>query len=94
LLTMLRSPSFGKSLGKMLYNSLHTQCDAAAAAADVPSLVEAADAAIEDEKGKVKTPMQFEGLRGTLMQGSPNAFDGFRVVVQKQVNLNTVVSHL
>lgn len=90
---MLRSPCFGKSLGKLLYNSLHTQCDEAGSA-DLPSLVEAADAAIEDEKSKVKTPMQYEGLRGTLMQGSPNAFDGFRVVVQKQVNLNTVVSHL
>ena len=43
---------------------------------------------------KVKTPMQFENLRGTLMQGSANTFDGFRMVVQKQVNLNTVVNHL
>jgi hypothetical protein len=53
-----------------------------------------ADAAIESEKEKIKTPAQYENLRGTLQQGSVNAFDGFRVVVQKQVNLNTVVSHL
>jgi hypothetical protein len=38
--------------------------------------------------------MQFENLRGTLHQGSPHTFDGLRVAVQKQVNLNTVVSHL
>lgn len=38
--------------------------------------------------------MQFENLRGTLNQGSPHTFDGLRVAVQKQVNLNTVVSHL
>lgn len=43
---------------------------------------------------KVKTPMQYENLRGTLMQGSVSSYDGFRMVVQKQVNLNTVVNHL
>ena len=50
--------------------------------------------AIEKEQFRVKTPMQFENLRGTLQQGSANTFDGFRMVVQKQVNLNTVVNHL
>jgi hypothetical protein len=53
-----------------------------------------ADAAIQNEKSKIRTPMQFENLRGTLHQGSPHTFDGLRVAVQKQVNLNTVVSHL
>jgi hypothetical protein len=42
----------------------------------------------------LKTPMQFENLRNTLTQGSVNTYDGFRIVVQKQVNLNAVVSHL
>lgn len=50
--------------------------------------------AIEKDQFRVKTPMQFENLRGTLQQGSANTFDGFRMVVQKQVNLNTVVNHL
>ena len=46
------------------------------------------------DKIKSKTPMQFENLKNTLNQGNVNVYDGFRVIVQKQVNLNTVVSHL
>ena len=38
--------------------------------------------------------MQFENLRGTMQQGNANTYDGFRMIVQKQVNLNTVVNHL
>ena len=57
------------------------------------SLVELANATLEGEKAKIRTPMQYENLVGTLRQGSVNTYDGFRVVVQKQVNLNTVVSH-
>ena len=86
--------SFSRGLRKLVYNlsaSQYSHCDDEE---QTPSLVEQADAAIENEKGKIKTPMHFENLRGTLMQGSPNTFDGFRLVVQKQVNLNTVVSHL
>ena len=59
-----------------------------------PSLVEQANIAIENEKAKIKTPIQFENLRGSLQQGSVNNYDGFRLAVQKTVNLNTVVSHL
>lgn len=44
-------------------------------------------------ESKIRTPMQFENLRGILNQGYVNNYDGFRMVVQKQVNLNTVVSH-
>lgn len=50
--------------------------------------------AVKNERNKIRTPMQYENLRGTMHQGSPNTFDGLRVAVQKQVNLNTVVSHL
>mmetsp|Transcript_2848 Transcript_2848/g.4360 ORF Transcript_2848/g.4360 Transcript_2848/m.4360 type:complete len:323 (-) Transcript_2848:115-1083(-) len=60
---------------------------------DTPSLIEQADAAVEDEKSKIKTPMQFENLKNSLMVGNVNSYDGFRVMVQKQINLNTVVSH-
>lgn len=28
-----------------------------------------------------------------MQQGTVNVYDGFRLIVQKQVNLNTVVSH-
>ena len=83
--------TISRGLRKFVSNRLYTHCDADES---TPSLVEQADAAIENEKAKIKTPMQFADLKGTLMQGTPNAFDGFRVVVQKQVNLNTVVSHL
>jgi hypothetical protein len=42
---------------------------------------------------RFRPPMIYENLAGTLRQGSVNNYDGFRVAVQKQVNLNTVVSH-
>lgn len=57
------------------------------------SLVQQADAAIEAKKLKIKTPMQFESLKGVLGQGHVGSYDGFRVATQKQVNLNTVISH-
>lgn len=44
-------------------------------------------------ESKIRTPMQFENLKNILNQGYVNNYDGFRMVVQKQVNLNTVVSH-
>eukprot|EP00597_Dinobryon_sp_UTEXLB2267_P004048 CAMPEP_0170077946 /NCGR_PEP_ID=MMETSP0019_2-20121128/14637_1 /TAXON_ID=98059 /ORGANISM="Dinobryon sp., Strain UTEXLB2267" /LENGTH=265 /DNA_ID=CAMNT_0010290531 /DNA_START=264 /DNA_END=1064 /DNA_ORIENTATION=- len=37
--------------------------------------------------------MQFDNLKYLLQQGSIDAYDGFRLIVQKQVNLNTVVVH-
>ena len=61
---------------------------------DTPSLIEQANAAIETQKSKIKTPPLFESIKQTIDQGSVNTFDGFRCAVQKQVNLNTVVSHL
>jgi len=42
---------------------------------------------------KVATPFLFENLVNTLRQSAVNNYDGFRVIVQKQVNLNTVASH-
>ncbi len=53
-----------------------------------------ADALSENAKPRISTPMQFENLRNFVSQGSVNGYDGFRVIVQKQLNLNTVVSHL
>lgn len=58
-----------------------------------PSIIEQADAALEKEKKKIKTPIQYENLKNSLQAGSVNTYDGFRFIVQKQVNLNTVVSH-
>jgi hypothetical protein len=59
-----------------------------------PSLIELADAELENDKEKVHTPLQFEYIKHTIGQGSANTFDGFRVVVQKQLNLNTIVNHM
>jgi hypothetical protein len=56
--------------------------------------VQQADAAVENDKQRIKTPMQYEDLRGAMMGASTNPYDGFRFIVQKQVNLNTAVSHL
>lgn len=59
----------------------------------LPSLVKQADDAIEAAKAKIKTPLQFEQLKQTISSQGAQSFDGFRCAVQKQVNLNTVVSH-
>jgi hypothetical protein len=59
-----------------------------------PSLIELADAELENDKEKVHTPLQFEYIKHTIGQASANTFDGFRVVVQKQLNLNTIVNHM
>ena len=77
-----------------LSRSFISFCDADSKIDETPSLIEQADAAIEGEKAKIKTPMQFENLKSTLSQGTVHPYDGFRVIVQKQVNLNSVVSHL
>lgn len=53
-----------------------------------------ADAAVENDKKRIKTPMQYENLKHSLSSASVNTYDGMRFIVQKQVNLNTVVSHL
>jgi hypothetical protein len=84
---------FSRGLAR-LGRSFVSHCDAAPNAEETPSLIEQADAAIENEKAKIRTPMQFENLKNTLSQGSVHPYDGFRVIVQKQVNLNSVVSHL
>ena len=59
-----------------------------------PSLIEQADAAAEKDKSTIKVPGQFENIKNIIQQSSVNTYDGFRFQVQKQVNLNTVVSHL
>jgi len=39
--------------------------------------------------------MQYESIYGhTFSKAHISTYDGFRTIVQKQVNLNTVVSHL
>jgi hypothetical protein len=57
------------------------------------SIIEQADAAIEAKKLRIRTPMQFADVKNVLGQGHVGNYDGFRIASQKQVNLNTVVSH-
>ena len=90
---------FSKSIFKKLHNCLqkanfavsYSYCDDDD---DSLTLIEQADAAIENQKSKIKPPMNWENIKNSFQNGSVNSFDGFRTIVQKQVNLNTVVSHL
>ena len=47
----------------------------------------------EADKNKVKPPKTYDSLMGTLSQGTVDAVDGLRVIIQKQLSLNTVVTH-
>lgn len=59
----------------------------------VPTLVELADEQ-EQIKQVIKRPMSYEAVRTQLLgSASVNTFDGFRLMVAKQVNLNSVSQH-
>lgn len=77
-----------------LRRRLSAECDGATVDDGINSLLGDAEKRHEYESLKVKPPMQFENLGIAMRQGSVNTFDGMRVMVQKQHNLNTVVSHL
>ena len=80
----------GRKFVNLLTSGLQAHCDGDDSA---PTLVELADAEL-NAKTKIKTPMTFETMKGQLLgSGSVNAFDGFRVMVAKQVNLNSVSQH-
>lgn len=86
---------FGNILKKQnIFQCTTTRCDDSKDEDSSPSLIEQADAAIEKNKLKIKTPLQWESVRNQLHMGTVGSYDGFRAIVQKQVNLNTVVSHL
>lgn len=53
-----------------------------------------ADASLESDKPKIKTPAPYEMLKHTLSSGGVNGFDGFRMAVTKQINLHAASSHL
>jgi len=86
------APCLAVTLAAILPSKGEARCENEDSAA-TPSLIEQADAILKEGQ-TIKTPIQFEDLRSTLNKGSVNTFDGFRVIVQKQLNLNTVVSHL
>ena len=80
----------GRKFVNYLTSGLHAHCDGEE---NAPTLVELADAEL-NAKGRIKTPVTFEFMKNQLLgSGSVNAFDGFRVMVAKQVNLNSVSQH-
>lgn len=58
-----------------------------------PTILEAADLELQNEIRKIRTPPAYDDFAGIVSQGSVHTFDGMRLQVQKQVNLNSVVSH-
>lgn len=46
------------------------------------------------EKPKISTPDSYENVKNSFNQTAVGSYDGLRLIVQKQVNLNTVVNHL
>lgn len=92
--------SFGKLrlLKPSILRTFTTSCDAAAEEdaydeENSSSLIEEADAMIDAGKSKLRAPRQFTETGFAFGKANVNTYDGFRFVVQKQVNLNTVVSH-
>jgi hypothetical protein len=69
-----------------------TSCDDADAAESLDDIAENMEKE-EEDKDKIKGAMNYSNLKNSLGGCGANTFDGFRVIVQKQVNLNTVVSH-
>ena len=59
-----------------------------------PSLIEQADDAKRGPRESFHSPMSWESFKNNMHSGSVSAFDGFRVNVQKTVNVNTMVNHL
>ena len=58
------------------------------------SLIEQADAAIENSKAKIKPPMMFEDISRICNSGGVDSYDGIRMIYQKQMNLNVYANHL
>jgi len=57
-------------------------------------IMDQADAQIEASKKRLRTPMQFSDLKQALQSGSVDTYEGFRCIVQKQINMNCAVNHL
>lgn len=58
-----------------------------------PTILEAADLELQNEIRKIRPPPAFDDFANIVSQGSVHTFDGMRLQVQKQVNLNSMVSH-
>lgn len=56
-------------------------------------LLDQANAIRENSKPRIKTPPDFEGCKNSFQYVQTNSYDGFRFIVQKQINLNSLVNH-
>jgi hypothetical protein len=78
----------------VLKNRFVSKCDAQDDEDDEPSdLMKQADSLLKDERKRFTTPAQYDKFGYTFGAGRVNNYDGCRFIVQKQVNLNTAVSH-
>ncbi len=91
---MSRSVAIGKQLLRKCGRAVQTACDNELIGDEdeTPILIQQADA-INNEIDQVKTPMQYENISNAVRGGQVNLYDGFRVAVQKQVNMQSVVTH-
>lgn len=83
-----KAPAFLKGSLKRFIPVAH--CDDS----DGGSLIDDANTALADKAPKIKPPVQYLDIHDILQRATVHTFDGFRVHVQKQLNLNVVVSHL
>jgi hypothetical protein len=56
-------------------------------------LLDQANAIRENSKPRIKTPPDFEACKNSFQYVQTNSYDGFRFIVQKQINLNSLVNH-
>lgn len=91
---MNRLTSSGKQLLRKCSRAVQASCDneLIGEGDETPILIQQADA-ISNEVDQIKTPMQYENISNAVRGGQVNLYDGFRVAVQKQVNMQSVVTH-
>jgi hypothetical protein len=56
-------------------------------------LLDQANALRDSNRPKIKTPADFDSCKNSFHYTSTNSYDGFRFIVQKQINLNSLVNH-
>lgn len=84
---------FLTKIAPIVKNRFIARCDASEDD-DEPDIMKQADALRLGEKAKFKTPpFHYDTFNHFFSGGRVNSYDGCRFIVQKQVNLNTQVSH-
>lgn len=89
--TMFRSPIL-KNLTQKIRSYGIAHCDVPDAGPE-QTILDAADAEIENAKPRIQTPMPYDTLKSVMGMGQVPAFDGLRVTVSKSINMNSAVNH-